>query len=322
MQIGLFTDGLAAMGFTEALDWAVSREIEAVEIGTGGFSNTPHCNLQELVESGQARDEFMGAITSRNLTLSALNCNGNPLDPDPERGARTQQELRQTIELAGQLGLDTVVTMSGCPGTPEGGGYPNWVTHPWQQEFADLLEWQWAERVTPYWRELGALAADVGVKIAIEAHPGQVVYNTYTLVRLREIVGPHLGANLDPSHFFYQGIDAPMAIQHLGVDAVFHVHAKDACLNPHETAVSGTLDTRAMANIRERSWAYRTLGFGHDELWWRKFVTALSHVGYNGSLSIEHEDPVMSTEEGIEKSVNFLKPILLRTQPEESPPWM
>jgi sugar phosphate isomerase/epimerase len=113
-----------------------------------------------------------------------------------------------------------------------------------------------------------------------------------------------------------------MAIQHLGVDAVFHVHAKDACLDPHETAVSGTLDSRAMDNIRERAWAYRTLGFGHDELWWRKFVTALSQVGYDGALSIEHEDPVMSTEEGIEKSVDFLKPILLRTQPEESPPWM
>ena len=322
MKIGLVMDGLAEMDLPEALDWTVSRGIEAVEIGTGGFSPVPHCQLQELLASQHARDAFMGAITSRNLMLSALNCNGNPLDPDDDRRGKTQQELRHTIEVASQLGIDTVVTMSGCPGTPEGGGYPNWVTHPWQPEFAELLNWQWEQCVTPYWRELGTFAADHGVKIAIEAHPGQVVYNTRTLLRLREIVGPQLGANLDPSHFFYQGIDAHQAIRYLGSGSVFHVHAKDTCIDPYETALTGTLDTRPMLDIHERAWAYRTLGFGHDELWWRKFVSALQQVGYDGALSIEHEDPVMSSHEGIEKSVEFLKPILLRTQPDAVPPWM
>lgn len=322
MQIGLFTDGLADMEFLEALDWVAARGIEAVEIGTGGFSNTPHCQLSELVSSQQARDAFMEAITSRNLALSALNCNGNPLDPNENRGAKTQQELRQTIEVANQLGIDTVVTMSGCPGTPEGGGYPNWVSHPSPPEFEELLDWQWEQSVTPYWSELGKYAADHGIKIAIEAHPGNVVYNTRTLLRLREIAGPQLGANLDPSHFFYQGIDPHHAIRYLGTDFVFHVHAKDTCVDPHETALSGTLDTRPMENIHERAWAYRTLGYGNDELWWKNFVSVLRQVGYDGALSIEHEDPAMSSHEGIEKSVEFLKPILLRTQPEVDPPWM
>ena len=149
-----------------------------------------------------------------------------------------------------------------------------------------------------------------------------MVYNTRTLLRLRDLVGPQLGANLDPSHFFYQGIDPHLAVQFLGPNFVFHVHAKDTCVDPWETALTGGIDTRPMQNVSERSWAYRTLGFGHDELWWRKFVSVLRQVGYDGTLSIEHEDTVMSSAEGIEKSVDFLKPIVIRTQPEAYPPWM
>lgn len=322
MLIGLFTDGLPDLDFTAALDWVTARGIEAVEVATGGFSNTPHCNLQELVSSQEARTAFMDAITSRNLTLSALNCNGNPLDPHDQRREKCQDELRKTIQLAHDLGVDTVVTMSGCPGTPDGGQYPNWVTHPWQPEYIELLNWQWEQRVEPYWRDLGSYAADQGIKVAIEAHPGQVVYNPRTLLQLREIVGSHLGVNFDPSHFFYQGIDPHLVIRHLDPDSIFHVHAKDTRIDPYETALTGGIDTRPMQNIHERSWSYRTLGFGHDELWWRQFVTALRQNGYDGSLSIEHEDSAMSACEGIEKSVDFLKPILLRTQPEEHPPWM
>jgi len=322
MKIGLFTDGLPDFDFPTALDWVVEHGIEAVEISTGGFSNTPHCNLQEMLSSQDARSAFMEAISSRGLTLSALNCNANLLDPHPERRKLVQDSLRETIELANLLRLDTVVTMSGCPGDPDGGTYPNWVTHPWQQEFADLLKWQWEEELTPYWTELGAHAKDQGVKIAIEMHPGQAVYNTRTLLQLRDIAGSHLGANLDPSHLFYQGMDPPLVVRSLGKDFVFHVHAKDSRLDPYETALTGGLDMRPMVNVNERSWAYRTLGFGHDELWWRDFITALREVGYDGSLSIEHEDPVMSSKEGIEKSVEFLKPLVLKTQPEEHPPWM
>ena len=322
MKIGLFTDGLPDFEFQVALDWVVARGIEAVEIGTGGFSSTPPCNLQELSTDDGARATFMEAITGRGLTLSALNCNSNPLDPNAPRRDKAQDDLRKTIDLANKLRLDTVVTMSGCPGDPDGGSYPNWVTHPWQTEFVELLKWQWEQQITPFWEDLGAFAADRGVKIAIEMHPGQAVYNTRTLLQLREIVGPHLGANFDPSHLFYQGMDPHRVIQRLGKNCVFHVHAKDTRVDPYETAVTGGLDLRPMENVNERAWAYRTLGFGHDELWWRHFISALRAVGYDGTLSIEHEDPVMSANEGIEKSVAFLQPIVLRTMPEEHPRWM
>ena len=322
MKIGLYTDGLPDLSFTEALDWIAAQGVKAVEIATGGFSNAPHCEPDQLLNDENARTAFNAAIESRGLTLSALNCNANPLDPHPERGKAHQEIIFKSIELASKLGLDTVVTMSGCPGDPSGSPYPNWVNHPWQPEFAELYNWQWNEVITPFWQKVGGFAADHGVKIAIEMHPGQAAYNTRTLLRLREIAGPSLGANLDPSHLFYQGMDPLLVIRTLGQNFIFHVHAKDTRLDPYEMALNGGIDMRLMHLVTERAWGYRTLGFGHDELWWRGFVSALRAVGYDGVLSIEHEDTLMSAREGIVKSVEFLQPIVLTTMPEETPPWL
>jgi sugar phosphate isomerase/epimerase len=322
MRIGLFTDSLADLTLDAALQWAAAEGIEAVEIGTGNFSRAPHCDLTRLIQDADARAEFAATIRRHGLHLSALDCNGNLLDPHPERGEKSRDTFYKTVQLANLLGLDTVITMSGCPGDPSGTPYPNWVTHNWQPEFVQLHKWQWNEVLRPFWEKAGRFAADHGVKVAIEMHPGQMVYNTDGLLRLREIAGPALGANLDPSHLFYQGMDPMHVIRTLGRDFVFHVHAKDTRIDPHETARNGVIDIREMPRVAERAWAYRTLGFGHGELWWREFVSALRAVGYDGALSIEHEDSLMSAREGIRKSVEFLKPILLRTMPEERPPWM
>jgi sugar phosphate isomerase/epimerase len=219
---------------------------------------------------------------------------------------------------ARQLGVGTVVTMSGCPGDLDGGTYPNWVTCTWQAEYVELLERQWAEVVEPFWRAAGSFAAENGVRIAIEMHPGQVVYNTRTLQRLRAIAGPHLGANLDPSHLFYQGMDPLVVVAALGEGFIFHVHAKDTYLNASEMALNGGLDTRSMRRPGVRAWEYRTVGFGHGALWWQQFLSALRVVGYDGVLSVEHEDRLMSAEEGIRKSLEFLRPLVLRTTPDEA----
>ncbi len=317
MRIGLFTDSLQDLPFTEALDWIAIRGIEAVEIGTGNFSNAPHCDVDKLLQDPKARAEFKAAVESRGLNLSALNCNGNLLDPHPERRRKSQNTFYNTVEAASQLGLDTIVTMSGCPGDPSGGTYPNWVTCTWQREFVELGERQWAEEIEPFWRQAGAFAADHGVRVAIEMHPGQSVYNTRTLLRLCEIVGPHLGANLDPSHLFWQGMDPLVVVRALGKNGVFHVHAKDTKIDSQEMALNGGLDTRPTSMVGQRAWAFRTVGYGHGEEWWRDFVSTLRLMGYDGVLSIEHEDRLMGSREGILKSVEFLKPIVLKTVAEE-----
>jgi sugar phosphate isomerase/epimerase len=316
MKIGLFSDSLGEMSFETMLDWLVSEGIEAVEIGTGNFSPAPHCDLDKLVDDENYRTAFIGSINTRELKLSALNCNGNLLDPHPDRQALAQSVFHKTIVAASKLGIDTVVTMSGCPGDLDGGTYPNWITCTWQAEYIELLERQWDEVVEPFWREAGQFAADHGVRIAIEIHPGQVVYNTYTFLRLREIVGHDLGVNLDPSQLFFQGMDPLVVLRSLGKNIVFHVHAKDTRIDPLEFALNGASDTRTMEFPGLRSWDYRTVGYGHDARWWRDFVSVLQIIGYNGVLSIEHEDRLMGAHEGIRKSVDFLKPIILRTPPE------
>jgi len=314
MKIGLYTDSLGDRNFEEALDWAVSEGVETVEIGTGNFSPAPHCNLNELLDSKKARKQFLAAITERGLTLSALNCNGNLLDPDPERRDGSQAVFNKTVKVAGLLGIDTVVTMSGCPGDLQGGGYPNWVTCTWQREYVELLERQWQEEISPFWKAAAKLARENSVKIAIEMHPGQAVYNTRSLLRLRELCGAEVvGANLDPSHFFFQGMDPVVVVKALGKGGIFHVHAKDTRINPQEMALNGALDTRPMLEPGIRSWEYVTLGYGHDESFWRNFISTLRMVDYNSTLSIEHEDMLISSEEGIRKSIRFLQQNILRT---------
>ena len=316
MKIGLVTDSLSSLSFSDALAWTAAQGIEAIEFATGGFSSAPHCDLDRLLRDESSRDVFSGEIDSHGLFVSALNCNCNPLDPHPTRRQDAQDVLFKTIELAQKLSLETVVTMSGCPGDPSGSPYPNWVAHPWQPEFVEILNWQWDEQITPFWKRVGQFAADHGVKIAIEMYPGQAVFNTRTLLRLREIAGPALGANFDPSHLFFQGMDPLLVIRTLGHDFIFHVHAKDICFNQYEMSLNGGIDMRPLEQIAERSWGYRTLGFGHGEIWWRQFVSTLRMVGYDGVLSIEHEDPLMSPQEGIIKSVEFLEHIVLKTMPE------
>ncbi len=316
MKIGLFTDSLQDLSFADALDWIAAQGLEAVEIGAGNFSPAPHCAVDKLLSDENARAEFKAAIESRGLTLSALNCNGNLLDPHPERRRKAQDTFYKTVEAAGKLGLDTIVTMSGCPGDPTGGTYPNWVTCTWQREFVELGERQWAEEIEPFWKQAGKFAADHGVKVAIEMHPGQSVYNTRTLLRLREIAGPGLGANLDPSHLFWQGMDPLVVVRALGQNGVFHVHAKDTKIDPQEMALNGGLDTRPTSLVGQRAWAFRTVGYGHGEAWWRDFVSTLRLMGYDGVLSIEHEDRLMGSREGIVKSVEFLKPLVLKTPAE------
>jgi len=316
VKIGLYTDSLQDLSLPAALEWAAEHEIEAVELGTGNFSPAPHCKLDLLLKDEDVRRQLMAALNGCELTLSALNCNGNLLDPHPERRKPSQETFYKTVELAGLLGLDTIVTMSGCPGESSG-KYPNWVTCNWQAEYVELLERQWAEEIEPFWQEAGRFAADRGIRIAIEMHPGQAAYNTRTLLRLRQIAGPCLGANLDPSHLFWQGMDPMVVIHALGRNVVFHVHAKDTKINTQEMMLNGGLETRPNAMVGARSWDYRTVGFGHGEEWWREFVSTLRTMGYDGVLSIEHEDRLMGSREGIIKTVEFLKRIVPKTLAEE-----
>jgi sugar phosphate isomerase/epimerase len=308
MQIGMITDSLPDTDFDGMLAVAARLEMDRLEFGCGNWSSAPHLRLDEMLESDEERREFRARLADHGIGISALNCSGNPLHPG-ERGRRHDAVTRKTIRLAGLLDVDRVVMMSGCPGAP-GDAHANWITTEWPPEVRDILRWQWDEVLIPYWRDLVRFAKSEGVeRLCLELHGHQNVYNVATLQRLRHAVGETVGANLDPSHLMWMGAD-PIAAAHALDGAVYYVHAKDTKIDPAIAGVNGVIDTTPGSDYRSRAWNYITLGYGHDEAWWRKFVDALAEAGYDGVLSIEHEDPAMSAVEGVEKSVALLHRVL------------
>lgn len=310
MKIGLFTDGLADRSLQAVCEKAATLGIEMLEIGTGNFSPAPHCSLDLLLEDDIARARFQRTLAERGLGLSALNCSGNLLHPDPARGQAAQEVFRKTVLLAEMLGLDRVVTMSGCPGGPDGGSYPNWVTLRWPPELAELLDWQWESAIIPFWREQARFAEQHGVaRICLEVHPGMAVYNTSTLLRLRSEIGPAIGANFDPSHFFWQGMDPRVVAAELA-GAVYHSHAKDTHIDARATAVNGVLAAEWPQASGPVSWWFTTMGEGHDESFWREFYASLRRSGYDDVASIEYEDPHQPAETSIARAADFLRRVL------------
>lgn len=312
MKLGLFTVVYGHLSAEEMIKKASSLGIEALELGAGGFPGSSHLPVEELLASPSRAKEFLKRLDDRGMSISALSCHGNALHPDEALAKRDAETLRRTVLLAEMLQVRTVVTFSGCPG--DRGGHattPNWVVTPWPPELSELLEWQWEEVAIPYWREAGAHAAAHSVRIAIEAHPGFLVYNPETMLRLRAAAGDAVGINFDPSHLFWQGVDIPTAIAALA-GCIFHVHAKDLAFQQHVARRNGVLDAKSYRDVASRAWNFRTVGFGHGEQAWREILSSLRTAQYDGAISIEHEDPLLSVDEGIQFAVDLLKKIMPR----------
>ena len=310
MRVGVFTPLLSQFTLEEVLRKLTALSISTVELGTGNYPGNAHCKLS-MLENEKELKEFKAILADHGASISALSCHGNALHPNEARAREAREVSRKTVLLAEKLEVPVVVDFSGCPGDSREAKAPNWVTCPWPPDYLEVLKWQWEEIVAPYWRAHGKFAAEHGVKIAIEMHPGFVVYNPETLLRLREIAGPSVGANLDPSHLFWQGIDPIAAIRVLG-DAIFYVHAKDTQIYAQNLPRTGVLDTKPYTDERNRAWIFRTCGYGHGEEWWREFISTLRMFGYNEVLSIEHEDSLLSAGEGLTKAAAFLNGIVLR----------
>jgi sugar phosphate isomerase/epimerase len=313
VRLGVFTVLYSGTPFEEVLDRLAGLGVQAVELGSGGHPGTAHCDPDELLADESKVHALRRAVESRGMVISALSQHANPLHPD-EAVARTAHETwRKTAQLAGLLEVSVVNAFSGCPGDHDGAVHPNWVTSPWPPEYSDILEWQWTEKVIPYWSDEATFARSAGVRIALEMHPGFVVYNNESLFRLRDAAGPEIGANFDPSHLFWQQADPVEAIKELGAaSALFHVHAKDTYVDRGNVARNGVIDTKDYTRFLERAWTFRTVGYGQGEKVWRDMVSALRMVGYDHVMSIEHEDGLMSVDEGLEKAVAFLSSIMLK----------
>ena len=306
MKLGVFTVPLYGKSTEEAFKYLFELGVQAVEIGAGGYPGNTH-----IVPAA----EMKALLAKYNLIISAISCHGNPVHPNKEEAKRYHEDFITACKYASEVGVDTVISFSGCPGDSHTAKNPNWVTCAWPPEYGDILKFQWEEVLIPYWKEAVKIAESYGIKkIALEMHPGFCVYNPATLLRLREAVGPIIGANFDPSHLYWQGITPTEAIKALK-GAIHHFHAKDTRVDTFNTAVNGVLDTGSYGDMLGRSWLFRTVGFGHGESEWRDMISTLRAVGYDGALSIEHEDGLMSVTEGLEQAISFLKPMILQEKP-------
>lgn len=313
MKLGVFTVVLGDLCLEETCKFLSERGVQMVEIGCGGFPGKAHCDAAEFLKDDEKCKTFLATLEKYNLQISALSSHGNMVHPDKEIAKKFEDDFTNAILLAEKLGVPVVNTFSGCPGGSKEDKTPNWVTCPWPDDFSEILEYQWNEVLIPYWKEKVEFAKAHGIhKIALELHPGFCVYNTRTLLKLREAVGPEIGANFDPSHLIWQGMDPVACIRELGkAGAIFHFHAKDTKIDSINTALNGVLDTTHYGNEIERSWIFRSVGYGHGEEYWKAIASELRLAGYDYAISIEHEDSLMSGKEGLEKAIQCLKNVLL-----------
>jgi len=314
MKLGVMTALFGGRSLEDMLKHCKASGLDAVEICAGNYPGMPHAKIPELVKSADAAKKFKATVEKAGLEISALSCHGNPLHPDAAIAKEHHANHRNAVELAKMIGVDVVINFSGCPGDSDSAKHPNWVTCPWPDDFSKIRDWQWEKKVIPYWKQEAKFAADRGIRLAFEMHPGFCVYNTETMLRLRESCGDNIGANFDPSHLFWQGMDPLVSLRALK-GAIFHVHAKDCRIDTQNTLKNGTLDAKPYGDVVNRSWVFRTVGYGHGEQFWRDFVSELRVLGYDGVISIEHEDGLMSVDEGFEKAVAFLKNIILTEKP-------
>ncbi|MBP3360482.1 MAG: sugar phosphate isomerase/epimerase [Clostridia bacterium] len=311
MNLSVMSPVLAGMSLDEVLKYLSGLGVDSLELGAGGYPGKAHMDAQDYLDHPEKIDALKASLEKYNMKLSAIACHGNPVHPNKSEAQRYHDEFVAAMKVAAKLGVDTIIGFSGCPGDCEQSKNPNWVTCAWPPEYLETLEWQWNEVLIPYWKKTAALAKEIGIKkIAFEMHPGFCVYNPRTLLRLREAVGDIIGANVDPSHLFWQGMDPVEAIKSLK-GAIYHFHAKDTRIDSANTAVNGVLDTGSYGDILGRSWLFRTVGYGHDAHVWNDIISTLKAVGYDGAISIEHEDALMSPKEGLEKAISFLKNVLI-----------
>lgn len=308
MKIGIFTALFGDKNLDETLAIVKAEGIEAVEFGAGAYPGNAHIHVDDLLASKEKRDALLKKVSDHGLMISAISCHGNPIHPIKETAKAHHDSFRKAVELADALDVRCVNGFSGCPGDHPGAINPNWVTCAWPDEFRDILEYQWKEVAIPYWKEQHKHLEKHKVNFCIEMHPGFICYSNDTLLKLRNEAGPRIGANFDPSHLWWQGIDPIAAVRQLGAEgAVFHVHAKDTRIDPYNSALNGNLDAKSYGDILKRSWVFRSVGYGHSEAWWKDFVSNLRMIGYDHVLSIEHEDGLMSPMEGLRKAVAVLK---------------
>ena len=312
MKIGLFTNCFPDKSWEETCRITSEAGIKGIEPGAGGFPSTSHCIPSELLKSEESIKKFKKTAEKYNLEIYGFDVQGNPLHPDKAYAEKHRKDLEDAVELAGRIGAKVVNCFAGCPGAAEDDPYPNWVCCYYPDYFSNALKWQWEQKIVPFWKEMVKKAKKYGVKFGFEMHVGDSVYNVYTLLKLRELTGAEeIGACLDLGQLFVFGMDPVVCIKELGKNnAIHNVHAQDTKINKQAIALKGVNDYANYSELEKRSWVFKLVGYGHGVETWTDIVDTLRMVGYDGYLTIENLDALISAEEGLKKAVEFLNRII------------
>ena len=322
MKLGVFTPLFNNLSFEDMIDVVAKKGLETVEIGTGGSPGDAHLDIDKLLASTDARREYLAKLSDKNLEISAVSCHHNPISPKADVAKEADELLQKTIKLASLMNVPVVNGFSGVAGGNATDTHVNWPVLPWPTEYDDAYNYQWDKKLIPYWKNINTDATAAGVKIGIELHGGFLAHTPYTMLRLRDAAGDAIGCNLDPSHLWWQGIDPVAAIKILGSkNAIHHFHAKDTYLDQDNINMHGLTDMQPYDNVATRAWTFRSVGCGHDLKVWSDIVSALRIYGYDYVLSIEHEDPIMSIDEGLNRAITNLRSVMIHEQP-ASPWWL
>ncbi|MGO9410564.1 MAG: sugar phosphate isomerase/epimerase family protein [Spirochaetia bacterium] len=313
MKLAAFSVLYKTKPLGEVLDIFRAKGIRHVEVGAGGFIGKEHCDPGKLLTDKKAREAFQAEFLRREMQIACLSCHGNPVHPQKHLAQTYHQDIKEAVDLASLLKVERIVTFSGCPGDCEQSQYPNWPVSPFPEDFQTVLAWQWEQKLLPYWKEMGRYAEDKGVRIALEMHGGYSVHSPATAIRMRRETGSKaIGANLDPSHMWWQGIDPAQAARFLGKEACLsYFHAKDAAVDANFSSYHGLTDMQSFGTVYGRAWQFRTVGFGHGLKEWADIFSALRSSGYDEIVSIEHEDSYMSVEEGLDKAIANLRQVMM-----------
>jgi len=325
MRLGVYNAILHDRPLPEALTVIADLGLTGIEINTGGFLPPVHVpNIDEILESDAARDDYLALFVGTGVSVAGLNCNGNPLHPNREIGDKHAQDIRKSIRLAHRLGQDRVVTMSGLPGGEPGAMVPNWIVNAWNSAALDILDYQW-DIAAAFWKDIDQLARELDVKVALELHPQNIVFNTADVRKLIQLTGAtHVGVELDASHLFWQQMDPVAVVRELG-PVVFQAAAKDVRINKDNAALYGVLDNsfrrlspdEDRTNLggdewanewpRDSAWDFVALGRGHDTAYWTEFLRALYEVDPDMLVNIEHEDVSLGRIEGLQVAAKVLR---------------
>lgn len=309
MKAGLFTNCFKDKTWEEVCIFAKEVGLKVLEVGAGALNGKSHCDPAEIMKDDDEVKKFVKIAEKYDIEIYSLSCMGNYIHPDKEIADEHTRDLEAVIEFAGKIGVNVVNGFAGCPGVAEDALYPNWIGLPYPPEYNDYSKWQWKERIIPFWKEMAIKLRKYKIKYGFEMHPGDSVYNTSTLLRIREAVGDNMGCCYDPAHLFWQGIDPIKSVLKLGY-AIVNVHAQDIIINWEKASLDGMLDPTSYEDYENRAWHFKLVGYGHGENFWKKLVSALRRVGYDGSLNVEHQDTLISLEEGFSKAREFLDRII------------